>query len=161
MTSSLQLKASVVALESAINDGITDGTLEDAMEECPVTHHFAPPIEEYGCGTYARELFIPKGVVLVGKIHRHSHLSFLMKGEVIIVSEKGKEQLKAPYTFVSPIGAKRAFYAVEDSIITTVHLTKHTKEPDIEQEVISESFTELGLEEPDLQMFYKELEKLK
>ena len=160
MSTSVQLKASVVALEHAINDGISDGTLTDTADQCPVTHHFAPPVEEYGCGTYARELLIPKGVVIVGKIHRHSHLAFLMQGEVVIVSESGKQQIKAPHTFVSPVGAKRAFYAVEDSIITTVHLTKHTDEPDIEQEVISETFTELGLEEPDLQMFYTELEKL-
>lgn len=160
MSTSVQLKASVVALEQAINDGILEGELEDAMDQCPVTHHFAPPVEEYGCGTYARELLIPKGVVIVGKIHRHSHLAFLMQGEVIIVSESGKQRIKAPYTFLSPVGAKRAFYAVEDSIITTVHLTKHTEESAIEPEVIAETFTELGLEEPDLQMFYKELEKL-
>jgi len=71
--------------------------------------------------------------------------------------------MEAPHTFLSPLGAKRAFHALEDSILTTIHLTKHTQEEaleDIEDEVISETYTALGMEEPDMKMFYKELEKI-
>lgn len=159
----IKMRAAVSALEASIVEGIASGDFVDAMDQCPVVHHFAPTIEEYGCGTYARELTMPKGATIVGKLHRHSHLAFLLKGKVAVVSEFGKEIMEAPHTFLSPLGAKRAFHALEDSILTTIHLTKHTQEEaleDIEDEVISETYTALGMEEPDMKMFYKELEKI-
>ena len=56
----------------------------------------------------------------------------------------------------TPVGAKRAFYAVEDSILTNVHMTKHLSEDKLQQledEVIAPSYTAMGLEEPDLKLF--------
>jgi hypothetical protein len=64
--------------------------------------------------------------------------------------------MKAPHTWVTPIGAKRAFYAVEDSILTNVHITQHLGEDKlelIEEEVIAPSYTSMGLDEPDLKLF--------
>ena len=39
---------------------------------CPLKHSFAD-------GQYVREMFIPKGVMIIGKIHKHSHPNFLLK----------------------------------------------------------------------------------
>jgi hypothetical protein len=73
---------------------------------------------------------------------------------VLVVSENGgKQHLTGPVTFVSPAGAKRVFYVEEDTILTTVHLTKETEEEDldkVEDEVISPTYEAMGLEEPDL-----------
>lgn len=97
---------------------------------------------------------MPKGMVVVGKLHKKPHLTFLMKGTILVVSENGgKQRLKGPLTFVSPAGVKRVFYIEEDTVLTTVHLTKETKEDDldrVEDEVISPSYEAMGLEEPDL-----------
>lgn len=159
----LKRRASVSFLQKVLQEGIGSGQFTDAMPQCTVKHYFAPPIEAYGCGTYARELTMPVGAVIVGKIHRHSHLTILSKGRVIVVSETGREEISAPHTFVSPIGAKRAFYVLEEAVLTTIHLTKHVSEDamdDIEAEVITPDYASIGMEEPDLELFEQELKKL-
>ena len=47
--------------------------------DVPVKHHFSKDV-------YARELFIPKGCFIVGKIHKHENLNILSQGELSIVS---------------------------------------------------------------------------
>ena len=111
----------------------------DESKTCPVKHHFAP-------GVYSREMLIPKGKIIVSKIHRHEHHSFLMKGEITVVSEYGGiQRLKAPMVILSKPGAKRIGFAHEDTIWVTVHPTKETDLKKIEEEVIAKSYEELEL----------------
>ena len=103
----------------------------------PLKHSFTD-------GMYVREIFIPKGTVLVGKIHRHDHPNFLMSGIVDVVTEDGGiERLKAPLSMISPAGTKRAVYAIEDTVWITVHATNETDLEKIEKEVITENYKEL------------------
>lgn len=98
-------------------------------------------------GTYTRELHIPAGTVLTGKIHRHSCINILSKGEIAVVTDEGEYRLKAPHTFVSGPGVKKAGYAVTDSIWINVH--PWDGEPDleaVEHEVIIPSYAALALE---------------
>ena len=151
----------VVALEGAMKTAINSGDLKDGMDDCILTHHFAPIVDDYGCGTYARELFMPKGTVIVGKIHKLPHLNIISKGKLVVLTEKGKEVFEAPCTFVSPAGLKRAGYIEEDTVWTTIHLTKDLGEHNlhkIENEVIAKTFAEIGLQDPtieDLAMYSK------
>jgi hypothetical protein len=70
---------------------IADGELPDALPSCTLTHTYTPIHEEYGAGTYARQMFIPKGTLIIGKIHRHEHLNFIMHGRVSVATELGKK----------------------------------------------------------------------
>ena len=116
-------------------NGQKTGDIPDDLDKTYLEHHFTPLDEKYGCHTYARQIFMPKNMVLVGKLHKKAHLTFVLKGTVDVVSEAGgKQRITAPSTFVSPAGVKRVFYALED----------------IEDEVISPTYTDMGLEEPDL-----------
>jgi len=114
--------------------------LEDEMRkhsqlDLPVTHHFAP-------GVYARELFIPKGTLLTGKIHKTEHLNILAKGKIAISNLGESKEFEAPYIYVSPPGTKRAGYVLEDSVWITIHVTEETDLEKIESEVIAQSFLE-------------------
>ena len=60
-------RAKMEALEAAIS------AEPESMIELPTKHYFAH-------GTYTRELFLPKGTVLTGKIHRHSCINIIAKG---------------------------------------------------------------------------------
>lgn len=80
------VRANILRLESASRDL--------PQVDCPLKHHFAP-------GLYAREIFIPAGSVVVGKIHRHSHINVISQGSAIVVTEFGRMEVSAPYTFVS------------------------------------------------------------
>ena len=109
----------------------------DADEICPLTHRFAP-------GVYCREINIPKGMLLVGKIHKHAHPNFLLKGEVSYITETGGvKRVKAPQTMISPAGTKRIVYTHEDTVWTTVHVTNETDPDIIEEEVIAKTYEQL------------------
>ncbi len=104
---------------------------------CPLTHLF-------GGGMYIREIFIPKGTFLVGKIHKHEHPNFLMKGRVEVITEDGVEVLEAPLSMISKAGTKRALKTLEDCIWVTVHLNeKDTRDiSELENYVIADSYEE-------------------
>lgn len=143
----VKARQKVINLEVAIKESIGSGELEDAMGECSWKHYFAPIVDEFGCGTYAREMTIPKGAVVVGKIHKHAHINIISKGQVSVVTEHGKKYYTAPCTFVSEVGLKRAVYAEEETIWTTIHLTSNLGEDKldkIEDEVIAESYKDIG-----------------
>lgn len=112
------------------------------QKDCPLKHTFAD-------GIYVREIFIPKGKVIVGKIHRHSHPNFLMSGEVLVVTESGgKEHLKAPLSMISPSSTKRVVYALTDVVWITVHNVGEERNLDkIEDRVIVKSFKMLEQEQ--------------
>lgn len=90
--------------------------------DLPVKHSFAP-------GIYAREMTIPEGTLLLGKVHKHRHHNFLMQGSIIVLTESnGVELLQAPLMIVSEPGTQRIGYAVTDTIWTTVHENKDNSE---------------------------------
>ncbi len=118
-------------LESALR-----GLDTDIAENFPLQHHFAP-------GTYAREILLPADSLVVGKIHIHGHLNIISRGLVSVATEFGVVTYDArerPVTFASLPGTKRAVYAHEDTIWTTIHLTTSTDLEQIEKEVIAPSF---------------------
>lgn len=95
-------------------------------------HLFAP-------GMYGRELIIPAGMLVVGKIHKHSHLLMVLKGRSIIISQFGREIVEAGYFSVSQPGVKRVVLALEDTIFVTVH---HNPEDIEDLEVIERQHIE-------------------
>lgn len=144
----VQFRQDILTVQNGINKMIEEGVIESTLEDCIVKHYFSPKDEKYGCCTYAREMFIPKGTLIIGKIHRHQHLNIISKGKVVVYTEFGEKHLEGPVTFVSEIGLKRSVYAVEDTLWTTIHLTEFVGEENlgkIEEEVIAPDYKEMGL----------------
>lgn len=144
----VKFREDLLAAQGMLQQMIAEGAVESTLDDCTLKHYFTPKDEKYGCCTYAREMLIPKGTLIVGKIHRHQHLNFITKGKVKVFTEFGEKSFEAPCTFVSEVGLKRAVYAEEDTLWTTVHLTEFTEEADldkIEQEVISPTYDEMQL----------------
>ena len=144
----VKFRQHILIVQDGLQKLIADGVVPSTLEDCTLTHYFTPKDEKYGCCTYAREMFIPKGTLIIGKIHRHQHLYFISKGKVTVYTEFGEKHLEAPCTFVSEVGLKRAVYAHENTLWTTVHLTEFEKEAEldkIEQEVIAPSYSDMGL----------------
>lgn len=101
-----------------------------------VEHHFAP-------GSYGRVMHLPKGLLVVGKIHKHSHINVISMGKVQVYTEQdGLLELEAPVTFVSHAYTKRVVLALEDTVWTTVHVTDKTDLAEIEAEVIDTEYIE-------------------
>lgn len=94
-------------------------------------HLFAP-------GVYAREITIPAGTLLTGKIHRTAHLNIVSRGRIAVwTAELGMREISAPFSFVSPPGTRRLGYAYEDTTWTTIHATDETNLEKLESELIA------------------------
>tara|TARA_R100001463_G_scaffold49583_1_gene99397 strand:+ start:14802 stop:15296 length:495 start_codon:yes stop_codon:yes gene_type:complete len=72
-------------------------------------------------GVYIREMRMKKGQVGFSAIHKHSYGFFLLSGLLASSKEDGIEEFVAPCYVISPQGAKRIVYAIEDCVIVTVH----------------------------------------
>ncbi len=113
--------------------------------ECPLKHYFAP-------GVYIREIFMPAGSVVIGKIHKTEHFNIIQTGSCTLISEDGtREILKSPHTFVSKAGIQKVLYIHEDMVWSTVHLTE---ERDLEK------LEALLIEPNDYPVFDREPERL-
>lgn len=94
-------------------------------------------------GVYAREITIPKGVALVGRVHRQSQINIMSKGDFSVTTEQGAVRVQAPFTVASPAGTKRAGYAHEETVWTTILGTELTDPDEIEQLLTAATFDEL------------------
>lgn len=72
-------------------------------------------------GIYIREMRMKKGQLGFSAIHKHSYAFFLLSGVLASSKEEGVEEFIGPCYIISPRGAKRVVYAIEDCIIVTVH----------------------------------------
>ncbi len=106
-------------------------------EEFPLKHSFADQI-------YIRQMNMKKDTLVVGAIHNHLHVWFLLTGSLTIVTETSSEDFIAPCYVISKPGAKRVIYAHEDSIFVNIH-----KNPDnikdidqLEATIVSKNYKE-------------------
>lgn len=127
-------RANIMALEKHMQG--MNGHDPGGKKLCRITEYFAP-------GVYAREMWMPKDCLITGKIHKTSHLNILSQGHVSVSNQGESIEYHAPTTFISPIGTKRAIYAHEDSVWTTIHPTDLTDSDEIEKELIAETFADL------------------
>lgn len=92
---------------------------------CPLNHRFEQ-------GLYIREIRIPAGTLLTGRVHRHGHVCQLLEGSAVLVHRDGnREAFKAPSEILTLPGYQMVVYAVEDVLARTVH-PNPTEERDIE-----------------------------
>jgi len=108
-SSSLPTRAQIIDLQNAI---IESGLSVELPEP---THFFAK-------GMYMRELTVPAGMRLVGKIHLHEHFLIVTKGKAEVISEFGRSVVEAGHLSISPAGVKRVVVAIEDTQFVTIHL---------------------------------------
>lgn len=107
------------------------------VDVCPVKHHFSP-------GLYIREMFLPAGYCVAGKIHKYAHQNVITSGRVRVFTEQdGLLELVGPCTFVSKPYTKRLVYVLEDTVWSTMHHTNSTDLVEIESEVIATNYKEL------------------
>ncbi len=120
-------------LKSKIDSG------EILEQECPVTHRFTD-------GLYMREIFMPKGTRIVGKIHSTEHFNVVLTGRCTVITAEGIEEIKAPHTFISKAGVQKVVVVHDDCQWQTLHVTNKTNVEEIEKEVIAEDYDQLKID---------------
>ena len=103
--------------------------------DAPVKHNFSK-------GVYAREIFMPKGMLIVGKIHKTRHLNIISQGKCTVATPTRRLEIEAPFTFESFEGEQKVVYMHEDVVWTTIHLTEETDLAKIEEQCIAEDYDE-------------------
>lgn len=117
------MRAKVVELESAMRSM--------PQVELRTNHYFAE-------GMYVREMFLPAGTVLVGKVHKREHIFMLTHGSLRVTVDDGVKDLIAPVVLIGKPGTKRAGVALEDCVCVNVHRTDKKNLAKIERELIEE-----------------------
>jgi len=111
--------------------------------EMPVKHHFIN-------GVYLRELFIPAGTLLTGKIHNKENFSILASGTIRITNGTDSMIISAPHVMSDKPGIKRMGYAETDVVFINVIKTDLTDIDEIERELVSETFEEYEMKRLEL-----------
>lgn len=112
--------------------------IEDEMNSIPAEFQIKElPLRHFFCnGIYAREMLIPAGVLLTGKIHKYPQINILSKGRMRVLIGDKIEEIDASFTVISPPGTKRVAYAVTDCVWTTFLPTDET-----DHDIIEAKFT--------------------
>ena len=110
---------------------VSDSTL------VPIRHFFMD-------GVYVREMTMYKDTVVVGAIHKHLHMCFLLTGKITVVNEEETVDHIAPCFIVSTPGIKRVLYAHEDSIWYNTHKNPSNTEDveELERDIVAISYKE-------------------
>ena len=114
-----------------------DGKSIAAIPDVPIKHSFADQL-------YIRQMDLKKGHVILGAVHNHLHVWFLLKGKVIINNNGEKIEHIAPCYTVSKPGSQRIILALEDAIFVNVHKnpTNNKDIAELEKEIVSMTIEE-------------------
>jgi hypothetical protein len=111
-------------LEIATIDGVLEAkgkirAFEDLLLTIPqiTTELF----HEFPDKLYARTIFIPKNVGMTTRVHRNECYNVISQGDVSVRDLEGVKRYVAPFMMVTKPGTKRALFAHEDTVWTTVH----------------------------------------
>lgn len=89
--------------------------LQEDQVDIPVNHRFSG-------GIYAREITIPKGTLLTGRIHKFDHFDIMLSGDVTVSTDTGEvKRLTGLNIMEGKAGKKRAGYTHEDTHWITFH----------------------------------------
>jgi len=143
---SKDFRSIVVGLENELKniadgENVIAGTKKNPIvnksSKIPIRHFFMD-------GVYVREMKMYKDTVVIGAIHKHLHMCFLLKGHVTVANENGVEEHIAPCYIKSTPGIKRVLYAREDSLWYNTHKnpsnTKNVSQ--LEKEIVALSYDE-------------------
>lgn len=117
--------------------------LTDALLALPGEHIEMPVDHVFAKGMYMRKLFIKKGTLLIGKIHRKECINIVSRGDISVLTESGAMRVQAGFTIVSPAGIQKVGYAHEDTEFINVFLTDETDIEKLEAEIACDSYEAL------------------
>ena len=133
----IELEQSLINIADGVNvEGDGKHIVRDS-KIAPIKHSCAD-------GVYIRQMDMAKDSVVVGAIHKHLHVWFLLTGCITVATEDKTEDYIAPCYVVSTPGVKRVILAKENSIFVNVHKNPcNTKDIDkLEKEIVALNYKE-------------------
>ena len=97
--------------------------LERLLQSCPQVD--CPMKNYFSNGLYIREMTIPAGTVLTGAVHKTKHL-ITIQGIAKVETENGVIEINGFAGFIAYPGAKRAIFAITETVVMNFHETDET-----------------------------------
>src|ERR1035437_7881782 len=97
------------------------------------------PRHVFADGIYSRELLIPAGNWITGKVHKQNDLNIVVYGHMKVMTSEGFKEVAGPAHFTGKAGVKKIGYAYEDTLWITVHHTHLTDLDEIEKELFEDN----------------------
>lgn len=73
-------------------------------------------IEYFASDSYVREMVIPAGTCVIGRVHKTDCINILLEGEIVIVDNDGnRKEMKSPQVFIAKAGHQKAGFAIKDT----------------------------------------------
>lgn len=116
---------------------LTMMTMDCEKLDCPLNHHFSN-------GVYIREITMPAGSAIVGKIHKTEHFNIITSGECkVFTADEGWKHRKAGDIFSSKGGVQKALRCITDVTWLTVHIANEDDISKIEYDLSTEKYEDL------------------
>ncbi len=127
-----EFKGQLLSIEETVKHHTPE--MQEAM---PLKHHIKD-------GIYTREIFMPKGMLVLSFIHKVNHPSFFLSGEMSILTDKAEvKRIKAPMVVQTEIGTQRVAYMHEDCVWVCTYRTDAKTVEEAEKELFTEDYKEL------------------
>lgn len=123
LTGNIDLNSYAVSMELLKYIGLMT---EPNME---LSHYFAD-------GIYVRSLVIPKGVNIVGKMHRKACINIMLRGDITIYADGDSERFIGNYIGVAPAGTQKAAFTNEETVWLCIHAVDNEDLEEIEKDAI-------------------------
>ena len=133
----LKLENDLIKIADGVNVEGDGKHIVTESKIAPIKHSFAD-------GVYIRQMDMKQGSAVVGAIHKHLHVWFLLTGDITVATEDTTEDYIAPCYVVSTPGVKRVILANEDSIFVNIHKNpSNTQDIDkLEKEIVALNYKE-------------------
>lgn len=113
-------------------------SLGEPMPDCKLKHIFSD-------GIYVREVTMPAGSLIVGRIHTTEHLNEVISGECqIFTADEELVIRKGGDIFTSKAGVQKVGLCITDVVWRTIHATNETNIEKLEQELSVLTYEELN-----------------
>tara|TARA_R110001599_G_scaffold310210_1_gene517327 strand:- start:77 stop:535 length:459 start_codon:yes stop_codon:yes gene_type:complete len=136
----LQKRSYIMELQDSLMK-LVDGNnvVKGDSNTFPLKHTFTD-------GIYIRQMSMKKDSFVIGKIHKHNHVWFLLSGEISVVDENNTIDHIAPCYVEAPSGSKRMIYAHEDSVWVNIHANPTNTQDleELEELIIAKDYEEIN-----------------
>lgn len=136
-------RSKILELEKILLNSVDDKNIVSNNGEIVRSNEF-PLKHTFADGIYIRQMEMRKDSVVVGAIHNHLHMWFLLTGHITVATENCTEDYISPCYVVSTPGIKRVIYANEKSIFVNVHKNPSNTQnlDELEAEIVSKNYKE-------------------
>lgn len=115
------------------------------------------PVEhEFGDGLYIRRLLIPKGTLIVGRVHKAGCINVVEEGDIAVLTESGAMRVRTGFLVHSPAGLQKLGFANKDTVFTNIFSTDETDIEKLESMIVSDMHDQIELALEDSSMMITE-----